>query len=65
MTTQQSGFDSGGYKVWSVMQEEVYKTKMSDMEELHQRIQTVCATNLISVLTTEQSRSGIFVYDLV
>jgi len=29
------------YKVWSVLQEQVYKVKVNDVDELHQRIQTV------------------------
>jgi len=28
------------YKVWSVLQEQVYKVKVNDVDELHQRIQT-------------------------
>jgi len=31
------------YKVWSVLQEQVYKVKVNDVDELHQRIQTVWA----------------------
>jgi len=29
------------YKVWSVLQEQVYKVKVNDVNELRQRIQTV------------------------
>jgi len=29
------------YKVWSVLQEQVYKVKVNDVDALHQRIQTV------------------------
>jgi len=29
------------YKVWSVLQKQVYKVKVNDIDELHQRIQTV------------------------
>jgi len=29
------------YKVWSVLLEQVYKVKVNDVDELHQRIQTV------------------------
>jgi len=29
------------YKVWSVLQKRVYKVKVNDVDELHQRIQTV------------------------
>jgi len=29
------------YKVWLVIQEQVYKVKVSDVDELHQHIQTV------------------------
>jgi len=29
------------YKVWSVLQEQVYKVKVNNVDELHQRIQTV------------------------
>jgi len=29
------------YKVWLVLQERVYKVKVNDIDELHQRIQTV------------------------
>jgi len=28
------------YKVWSVLQEQVYKVKVNEVDELHQRIQT-------------------------
>jgi len=30
-----------GYKVWSVLQEQVYKVKVNNVDELRQRIQTV------------------------
>jgi len=30
-----------GYKVWSVLQEQVYKVNVNDVDELHQHIQTV------------------------
>ena len=29
------------YKVWSLHQEQVYKVKVNNVDELHQRIQTV------------------------
>jgi len=29
------------YKVWSVLQQQVYKVKVNNVDELHQRIQTV------------------------
>ena len=29
------------YKVWLLLQEQVYKVKVNDVDELHQRIQTV------------------------
>jgi len=29
------------YKVWSVLQQQVYKVKVNYVDELHQRIQTV------------------------
>ena len=29
------------YKVWSVLQEQVYKVKVNNVDELHQRIQIV------------------------
>jgi len=29
------------YKVWSVLQEQVYKVNVNDVDELRQRIQTV------------------------
>jgi len=29
------------YKVWLVLQEQVYKVKVNDVDELHQHIQTV------------------------
>jgi len=29
------------YKVWLVLQEQVHKAKVNDIDELHQRIQTV------------------------
>jgi len=29
------------YKVWSVFQEQVYKVKVNDVDELHQRIKTL------------------------
>jgi len=30
------------YKVWSVLQEQAYKVKVNNVDELRQRIQTVC-----------------------
>jgi len=45
------------YRVWSVCKKVYKRIKVSDMEEQCQRIQT--GTNLINVLSTEQSRSDI------
>jgi len=34
--------NSVDYKVWSVLQEQVYKVNVNDVDELRHRIQTVC-----------------------
>jgi len=34
-------FNPVDYEVWSVLQEQVYKGKVNDVDELRQRIQTV------------------------
>jgi len=44
------------YKVWSVLQEQVYKVKVNNVDELRQRIQS--GMNLTSVLLTRRSSSG-------
>jgi len=40
------------YKVWLVLQEQVNKVKVNDVDELCQRIQTVWDMNLTTVLLT-------------
>jgi len=44
------------YKVWSVLQEQVYKVKVNKVDELCQHIQT--EMNLTSVLLTRRLSSG-------
>ena len=40
------------YKVWLVLQEQVYKVKVNNVDELRQCIQTVWDMNLTTVLLT-------------
>jgi len=49
------------YKVWSVMQEKVYKKRINDIDELRARILTAW-TKRISALLMQQSDSGAHVF---
>jgi len=40
LATKQPGFNPVDYKVWSVMQEKVYKKRIKDIDELRARILT-------------------------
>jgi len=50
------------YKVWSVMQEKVYRGPIKDVDELCSRILTAWDANLISTLLIQQSGSGARVF---